>query len=563
MDICLENNSTARIGDDLVGWMRTQPHLVDCCLVVVTAFPEPESAVKAFKYGAFHYLMKFDAMADRAGMLKGVLRAGIVWHRAHKMRRELLKTLDSTRLVSGVSDLLREALDTEQVHIIIFPSDGTPVAEGPRRFIDKIVSGAMSVIEQKMEAVAALDPILGGAGSLIAVPILAARSQVRGVLEVESQHEGAFSEWLGDVLRYLADLIGIALEIGNEVELIVGVYRELRHSIATNVQIVAMQARRLQKLTLYAPPESGESAESIRDRVRFIAENAAIIEKSLQDIKAIALQPPKPESVSVDVTELASACLEEQAPKLLEWRIRGGFSPEGTSIFLSTSPDMLAYCFRCILNNATEAIQDDRRQRLSAPGDWEDRIDITVQDTGTAVRIEIHDSGAGFDEEVARRLFLPMFSTKTKRLSSGEMAESMGVDRVERLLDLMSRWSRWDPRTQQLPAGLGQGMELFIRDGDTVEMHVGHRQHGGLNLARLEASALCRVGTDSPLAGEWLGRGEGLFSVQKYIARLGGTITAWSGTPKEGSETPQPNATAPMRRAGKGATLVMTLPKLS
>src|SRR5437763_4311849 len=87
-------------GVDVLQWMRKQLSLVDTCVVMVTAYGGLENAIETFKLGAFHYLEKPVELRD----LHDVLRAGIALHRAHKMRGELLKTLDGARVLSQVVD---------------------------------------------------------------------------------------------------------------------------------------------------------------------------------------------------------------------------------------------------------------------------------------------------------------------------------------------------------------------------------------------------------------------------------------------------------------------------
>jgi DNA-binding NtrC family response regulator len=158
-------------GDEVLRWMSEQPHLVNTCVVMLTEYPEVGSAVEAFKRGAFQYLEK---SGDLPG-LESILRAGIALKRAHKMRHELLKTLDRTRLLSRVVEVIREPMGSDLVHLIVIQQDGalhriqrdgTSINESGRRFVDCIASGAIAVFEQKREQVTQLDPIFPTAGSL-------------------------------------------------------------------------------------------------------------------------------------------------------------------------------------------------------------------------------------------------------------------------------------------------------------------------------------------------------------------------------------------------------------
>jgi len=524
--IVLDRAMPGVTGDEVLRKLRAKKEFFNTCIIMATAFKDPESAISALKLGAFEYLIKpFEPQT-----LDSVLRAGVAWNRAHKMRRELLRSRDRPRLIESVKKLLGEPLGPEsRVYLTLLePGEHSRAAEWAERF----GSGEEVLLERGRSAVSVPDPRDPTPGSMIAVLIRGSGDQLRGILSIETESENAFSQSWISVLRYYSDLIGIALELEAATEAIAvrDLYLELRHKIATNVQIVAMQARQLQRVSLSSPEES---SAAVRERVRFIADNAAVIEAFAQDIKAFAADPGQPDIESVDISEVARSALSEHGPALASADIDKDVKEETGPTVVRTSREWLTYSLRCLIRNAFESIVDGRRQREAKS---EDSITLTISRSESHVEILVRDTGIGFDEETRRLIFKPLFSTKAGALPENTAGESTGVERVERVLALMSRWVAQDPHSQGIPPDLGRGMQLLVRDGDVVEMFVGHSDRGGLDTDQLEQTSLCRVGLDSPLAPEWRGRGEGLYTVQKYMSRLGGNVSAASDGWDKGAE---------------------------
>lgn len=520
--VVIDRSMPGLSGDEIIRRLRGKKDLFDVCIIMATGHKGTESAIAALKLGAFEYLLKPSFYTET---LDSILRAGVAWHRAHKMRHDLVRSLDRSKIVESVRNVLKETLRSGDVQLQLF-DEGSP--EETNEFIEKFQKSDEIVLQPGKSAQLSVRKLNPTVGSTIAVSIRGTGNQLRGILSIQSENELARS-WV-DVLRYFGDLVGLALELGNDFDKLRDMYREWRHKIATNVQIVAMQARRLQSIQLSSPEES---PTSLQERVRFIADNAAVLEAFAQDIKAFAVEPGEPRREAVNLSEIAQSAVREYEPVLRQAGITSKVELDSVSGTIETDQEWLAYSLRCMIRNAVESILDARQERITESPDY---IEVDLSGSESHVEIKVRDSGIGFDEDTRRQIFKPLFSTKTRTLPELKGEDSTGSGRVERILALMSCWVEQNAKSQCIPSHLGHGFELFIREGEAIEMFVGHREHGGLNSTRPKETAYCRIGLDSPLTPEWRGRGEGLYTVQKYISRLGGYISASSPGLGQGAE---------------------------
>jgi CheY-like chemotaxis protein/signal transduction histidine kinase len=572
--VLLDRSMPGMSGDAVLRWIRIdalkderlRTKVQQLCVVMLTGYGEVQNAVDALKIGAFQYLEKPIENLDH---LRSVMAAGIAWHRAHAMRRELLVTPNRDELFKRVRSILLDSVRPDGIHIMFLAEDGTiedivgdnepPKPHATPRFVHRLMTGEQLVFEQSSEDVGPLDPILPGASALMAVPVPGSRRNMVGVLDMESTRQEAFDPSWGEVLSYLADLIGIALEIETQTaervkveaerqaereksKQIGLVYRELRHSIATHAQIVAMQARQLLSNDLVEPTNDRETR--MRERLNYIQNNADIIEGVVQDIKAISLEPPKPKLEPIDVRKVVLDSMEACRPQLL-----GGidlrFENSTADVTIQADRDNLAYCLKCLIQNSVEAIDEVRRNGPEANGAENDRIEFHFRENADSVEIEVQDSGVGFDLP-AQDLFQPLFSTKTRRPLTGKQNEFTGAERVGRILELVGKWAGYKLDVRKLE-GMRKGVDILIRDGDTVSVYI--RQGPSdpdVTLSEFEATSDDCMTTPAPLSGDWPNRGVGLYSVRRIVEEMhGGKITASSNG------------------FGKGATFTMLLPKSS
>lgn len=548
----LDRSMPGASGDDVLRWVRKQNRLRDLCVIMLTAYGQVQSAVDALKLGAFQYIEK---PIEHLGQLRSILAAGIAWHRAHSTRNELLLDPGHEYLITRVRSILGEALQPDLVQVMfVGPGgeiDGIGAGEGsPKRprFVERIMAGNPIVFEQEATTVQSLDPILPAAKTLMAVPVPGRQGGVTGVLDMESLAEQAFDPCWGEVLRYFADLVGFALELEKaadvkteqeklkQLELL---YREFRHSIATHVQIVSMQAREL--LESEAAMAGDEGSARRRRRLTYIKDNADIVEGVVQDLKAVAAGPPKVSRQLLDVAALVRAVGDSLAPRG-DASITMSLPDPGQRVDAEVDRGGLAYCLKCLIQNSIEAIEDARRTALEPRPDT-DRIELEVTQSETALQIRVQDTGVGFEPADRDSLFLPLYSTKLRHAMEGARKEVMGAERVERILDRLSKWV--GPRLDRdRLAGVGKGVEILIRDGESLAMYVKQGPvQAHVTLADFERTVLDRVSTERSLEGEWPNRGVGLYSAQRIIAAHEGCITAHSDG------------------LGRGATFVITLPK--
>jgi signal transduction histidine kinase len=393
----------------------------------------------------------------------------------------------------------------------------------------------------------------------MAVPVPGSQRSMVGVLDMESASEHAFDLSWSQVLSYLADLIGIALEIetqtaerirveaeknvererGKQLAL---VYRELRHNIATEAQIVAMQARELLDSDLASATNDLELR--MRHRLTLIHAHATIIEGVVQDIKAISLEPPKPKLERIDVQTLVFESIEACRP-----RLRAGIeltlaSPD-RAVEILADRNNLGYCLKCLIQNSVEAIDEVRSAAVSLDEHVKDRIELQISEDADGIRIAVLDSGVGF-EVPGQVLFQPLFSTKTRRPLTGPQEDVTGGERVGRILELADKWTTPRLDADRLES-MRKGVDILIRDGEAIDVYI--RQgptSDDVTLSEFKRTAVERITTYQPLRGDWPDRGVGLYSVRRIVEEMhGGKITAVS----EGFS--------------KGARFTMVLPKAS
>jgi signal transduction histidine kinase/CheY-like chemotaxis protein len=577
-DAVLLDRSMAGIsGDDVLRWIRLdavkdqvlRPNLQHLCVVMLTAYGEVESAVEALNLGAFQYLQK---PITNPAYLRSVLSAGVAWHRAHAVRHELLLTRNRDQLFETVRSILKDAVQPEKVHIVFVGEDGsieeivgetmpTELHSTPK-FVLRLMSGEQLVFEQQNTDVERLEPILPQAKTLMAVPVPGSTRHMVGVLDMESTIEHAFDLSWSQVLSYLADMIGISEEIEaqtkervrverernkieaeknverEKVKQIGFLYREFRHSVATNAQIVSMQARELLSGDVNAPADEVK----LRQRLKFIQENAEIIEGVVQDIKTISVDPQRPKLEIVDLQAVVRESIETFRLQLSSARIGVQIENFSSSAEVLADRANIVYCLKCLIQNSVEAVEEMRRTRVE-PSRHDDRIALEVYDQADGVRIVVRDSGVGFDLS-GQELFQPLFSTKTKRPMSGARQDITGAERVAQLLELAGSWA---PRRLDAAhiENIRKGVDILIRDGEAVDIYVRQGPAGDdVTLSEFMKSASERLFTSQPLGGDWRDRGIGLYSVRRIVEEMhGGRITAFS----EGF--------------GKGASFTMVLPK--
>ena len=146
-----------------------------------------------------------------------------------------------------------------------------------------------------------------------------------------------------------------------------------------------------------------EPFENIRDgieRMRLIA----------RDLRTFA-RVDDPELVPIDIREVLRSAIRMASN---ETRYRASVVTDFAPVpWVMGSEPRLAQVFLNLLVNAAQAFPEDGR-----PGSCDIRI-ATLVDARGAVRVEVHDNGAGIGADVLPRIFDPFFTTKPVGIGTG------------------------------------------------------------------------------------------------------------------------------------------------
>jgi signal transduction histidine kinase len=277
-----------------------------------------------------------------------------------------------------------------------------------------------------------LEPIQPDAKVLMAAPLATKGDDIRGILDMESVRDHAFAPYWRQVLSYLADLIGFAMEIAEQrkdllareadrksAEQLRLVYRELRHRIATLTGNLLGQADLLQK-ELSALEDADHNVTEPRRRVEVIRRNAEALEKEEQRLRK-ATQALGLDRRPIDLREAVLASVEY---------VRSRKSPEANEIAIEVSPGdplpidadqrWLEYALECVLDNAVDAITDQRQSRGADPN-LAGRVSVSLAAAGNQASVTISDNGIGLDPELVEEIFAPLYSTKRQTVDNPEL----------------------------------------------------------------------------------------------------------------------------------------------
>ncbi len=85
------------------------------------------------------------------------------------------------------------------------------------------------------------------------------------------------------------------------------------------------------------------------------------------------------------------------------------YEGENEGIYVFADPEQLTQVFNNLLKNAIQAIPDDK----------EGRVEVTLKKVGDEIQIKIKDNGPGISPEVAEKMFMPNFTTKSTGMGLG------------------------------------------------------------------------------------------------------------------------------------------------
>ena len=143
---------------------------------------------------------------------------------------------------------------------------------------------------------------------------------------------------------------------------------------------------------LYFLREGSESVEEAADAMEMATQNLMTLSRSLAALGALSMD----DVVRVDVNETVLAVIETRG-------LRGVVDHDLTDGLpaVSAPREDLTSAVEALLVNASEASRPEQRVRVA-----------TRLDPAGAVEIRVEDSGEGVSEQVLRRGFEPLFSTR-------------------------------------------------------------------------------------------------------------------------------------------------------
>jgi two-component system, chemotaxis family, CheB/CheR fusion protein len=185
------------------------------------------------------------------------------------------------------------------------------------------------------------------------------------------------------------------------------------HDIRNPLQSIASDAY-LAKTDLALMPE-GEAKDGMKESLEDIEKNVEYINKIVQDLQDF-VKPFKPIMQETDFEELFQDVLFKNGiPKNIAVSCR----VEREAKKLMADPAMLKRILSNLVNNAVQAMPEGGK------------LDIHAFQDASEVVINVQDTGAGIPEAIRSKLFIPLFTTKSKGQGFGlpvvkRITESLG-----------------------------------------------------------------------------------------------------------------------------------------
>ncbi len=228
-------------GEATLKAIRRRSELDATCVVILTAYGEIKGAVRALRLGAYQYIEKPCRSEDLHRMLVG----GVALQRAHFLRRKLLTMRHLDDLFRQIRTIILETFQPRGLNIFFLNSDGSvaKTLEGSAEagskaqpdFVSRLVDSRHAVFAEGGE-VQKWNPRLADTKVFIAAPVFDSQSGVVGIIYLESDVEDGFDRsWL-DVVSYLADIAGIAMEVSKKTEETLAALNEKAEAMAAKAE---------------------------------------------------------------------------------------------------------------------------------------------------------------------------------------------------------------------------------------------------------------------------------------------------------------------------------------
>jgi signal transduction histidine kinase/ActR/RegA family two-component response regulator len=440
-----------RDGESTLREIRSRQELNATCVVILTGHGYVESAVRALRLGAYQYLQK----PFEANDLHRILVGGVAMQKAHSLRRKLLTALRLDELFVAIHDIITDTFKPSALNMFSLKSDGSiaralggavnEATDAQSTFVERLVAAQRAVFAEG-DDVKQWNPLLANTKVLIGAPVFNSAGTVVGIIGLESEAVGGFDRnWL-DVIAYLADIAGIGMEVVEKTAEVIAIKAEeerrkrdqlvqlakgARHQFATPAQVIKLQAGELMSKEIQQLPE--ELRSRAERRLTVIQQNADVIQAACSYLDDIG-RDVEIRSSRFDLVQLVENCAEEIEPELRKEGIDFLLNPDRMKpLIVSGDVNQLHYALQCVFRNAVEAIEQRRDAILDPDFDPEnagDRITAEISADPTWVTVRVRDTGNGIKPDDEKRLFSPMFTTKTRPQTGG-----LGLFTVKRIVD--------------------------------------------------------------------------------------------------------------------------------
>ena len=434
--VILDQQMTGISGLEALEKIRGRRDLDGICVVLLTAYGTVPTAVHSMRLGAYTYLAKSEV---GAAVIRPILLAGIAKQKAARVRRELLGSLAVDRIVDQICAVLEETVGRDGAFLILTDADGKliqarPIPDAPANWLSETAdtSGTPAFIQRIRKDrtpvfaagshVAELDPIHANAQCFLATYIPGPEGRIAGFIGIEGKTTSSFHEGWEEVLTYLADLTGIALEIAAKKEEL-AFYQKLpdmvsvlSHRLSTPLQVITNQVS-------LAGTEAKDSP-SLASALTIIRNRASEIGQVVEELSRMVRFPLPAERniTAIEIGGFVRERAEQHRRSLVEEGIHLYYTePSGERIRVSTDPNLLGYTLDCLMDNARESIEAAHQEAASGHGSSNIvrndsvRVDLAMNADAGHFSITVCDTGTGVAQKHRQQLFLPLFTTKSTK----------------------------------------------------------------------------------------------------------------------------------------------------
>ena len=261
--------------------------------------------------------------------------------------------------------------------------------------------------------VSSLEPLVDGAASLLAMPIPGFEGHPQGILDLESREEHAFDYYTENVMRAVANLVGLSYGLERLLdfetakkssEYVMSSARTLAHYIRNPLHVLRSSLALMAKMDFSdAPPQTVERLkESAQRNGRLCGEIEGIVDRLFH-----ISTPTKPKLEKTDLKELLAVRVGNYEKLAEENKVDFRFTHEDTPIPIKADKGLLVRAFDVVVENAIEACAASD----SCPA-YGREVELNLEMEFDVARVNIVDTGPGVDAQYVDRLFDPLFSTK-------------------------------------------------------------------------------------------------------------------------------------------------------